>query len=425
MSRMNRKLKIYVSFIIIIGCTLFIKGLADLSITKVPSLLFFVLLVLVAEAVPIKMNNNIAISVSFGVGLAAILVIDSSIIQLVGFFPMLFLLELVDGKIKHIFNTAFIKRIFNASAFAISLVCASLGYQATYSIDIIWFNQFNIFAIWISVIIFSIFDTGIYLILASLLEQKSLIKIITQETWLIVLVDFIAIAPFGIIIATLYNYNKFAVFLFLGPLLLARFSYKLYVDMKKMYSETISALSNAVDAKDQYTSGHSHRVAEYAVEISRRMGFNEAQIDKIRTAAILHDIGKIGVNENILNKPGKLEEHEFVEIRKHPEIGSNILLQVSNLSEIAKIIMYHHERYDGEGYPSGIGKDQVPIESYIISVSDAYDAMTTNRPYRPALDRDVAIQIIIDEAGKQFHPDVVKAFVRYMGYTEEQLIYAS
>lgn len=427
MKKMPTKLKLYILLIISLGIICIYFGIKDFTVEMMPTVIFFMLLVLVSESVAIQLNNKILISVSFGIGLAAILSFQSSIVAIIGFFPMLFSVQMVNGEIKHIFNSSFIKRLFNGCAFAISLFVANYAYVLSSKIfDTIVFNSFNIPGILILVLSFSILDASIYIGLMSIIENTTFNKLINEETWLVFIVDFIAIAPLGVFIATLYSkYGIFAVILFFGPLLLARFSYKLYVDMKKMYSETITALSNAMDAKDQYTSGHSHRVADYAVEIARRMGLNETHIDKIKTAAILHDIGKIGIDETILNKPGKLEIQEYIEIKKHPEIGANILTQVTNLSEVARIIKHHHERYDGMGYPVGIGSDEVPIESYIISVSDAYDAMTTSRPYREALDSDAAIKVIINESGKQFHPTVVKAFIQYKGYIEERWIYAS
>lgn len=427
MDKMSIKLKLYISIVILLGFTSLYFGILQITKDNILFVIFFSCLIFISESVAIPLNNKIYVSVSFGVGLAAILIFQSSIVAIIGFFPMLLIVRFVEGKMEHVFNTSFIKRLFNGSAFAITLFFANYIYNLVSGIFVGFnFISFNIPGILMLVISFSILDAIIFIQLVSIIEESSFIKLINKETWLVFAVYLVAVAPLGVIIATLYStYGTFAIILFFGPLLLARYSFKLYVDMKKMYSETISALSNAVDAKDQYTSGHSHRVADYAVEISRRMGYNEARIDKIRTAAILHDIGKIGIDEKILNKPGNLEDYEFEEIKKHPEIGSNILLQVTNLSEIAKIIMHHHERYDGLGYPSGIGNDQVPIESYIISVSDAYDAMTTNRPYRQALDSETAIQIIINESGKQFHPDVVKAFIQHIGYAEEHLIYAS
>ncbi len=410
MKGMPMKLKVYITGIILVGITAVCFGIKALTLETLPTMVFFSVLIIVAESVAIQLNNKISISVSFGIGLASVLIFQSYVVAIIGFLPMIFSIQSVEGKIMHVFNTPFIKRAFNGCAFAVSLAMANHAYILTdrYFQDV-HFNGFNIPGIFMLVVIFSIFDAGIFIGLVSLLENNSFIKMINQETWLIFIVDLIAIAPLGILIATIHSkYGMFAVTLFFGPLLLARFSYKLYIDMKKMYSETILALSNAIDAKDQYTSGHSHRVAQHAVEISKIMGFSESKVDTIHKAAILHDIGKIGIDDQILNKTGRLEDAEFVEIKKHPEIGANILMQVANLSEVARIIKHHHERYDGTGYPEGIGKEQVPMESYIISISDAFDAMTTDRPYRGAMDSNVAIQIIIGESGKQFNPYSIK-----------------
>jgi putative nucleotidyltransferase with HDIG domain len=427
MEKTSLKLKVYISFILLLGICSVILGFGYLTRENITTLLFFTVLGIIAESVAIRMSNGIAISVSLGVGLSAVLIFQSPVVCIISFFSMLLFFESVDGKVIHIFNSSIIKRLFSGSAFAISLFFANVGYDI--STKLFWkfqFQGYNIIGILMIILIFSILDTGIFLTLISLIENKTIHNVVNEETWLALLVDFIAITPLGVIIAVIFsNYGMFAVALFFGPLLLARYSFKLYIDMKRMYSETIVALSNAIDAKDQYTCGHSHRVADYAVEIAKHMGLNETQIDKIRTAAILHDIGKIGIDDIILNKPGKLEEVEYVEIKKHPEIGANILMQVANLSEVAMIIKHHHERYDGLGYPEGIGEDLVPIESYIISVSDAFDAMTSDRPYRAAIDNDVAIRIIISESGKQFKPEVVKALLQYIDYKEEHLVYAS
>lgn len=198
----------------------------------------------------------------------------------------------------------------------------------------------------------------------------------------------------------------------LGLLIMARYAYKLYIDMKQQYFDTIKTLSNALDAKDNYTNGHSMRVADISVAISRQMGLRPCQIEMIKTAATLHDIGKIGISDAIINKPGKLEMNEIYEIRRHPEIGEQILKDVKALRKIAKIVKHHHERYDGNGYPDSLMTDEIPLESAIISVADAYDAMTSNRIYRVAMSETHAIKIIREERSLQFHPEVVDAFIQ-------------
>ena len=140
------------------------------------------------------------------------------------------------------------------------------------------------------------------------------------------------------------------------------------------------------------------------------MEFSHEEIKKIQMAAVLHDVGKIAVPEKILNKEGKITQEEFNEIKKHPSNGYSIVSQIKNMKEIAVIIKYHHERWDGKGYPDGILKEEIPIESRIISVVDAYDAMTSDRPYRKGMSHEKAVEELIYNAGKQFDSEVVDIF---------------
>ncbi|HBM81727.1 MAG TPA: hypothetical protein DD426_13005, partial [Clostridiaceae bacterium] len=173
----------------------------------------------------------------------------------------------------------------------------------------------------------------------------------------------------------------------------------------------VKALSLAIEAKDKYTEGHSMRVFEYAEKIARNMKYSEEHIENLRIASLLHDIGKIGIPEAILNKPGRLSEDEYDIIKQHPVIGANIIKDVDALKKSQKIVRWHHERYDGKGYPDGIGGDDIPLDAYIISIADAFDAMCSDRPYRKAMTKSQAVNIIKDERGKQFHPKVADVFL--------------
>jgi putative nucleotidyltransferase with HDIG domain len=207
------------------------------------------------------------------------------------------------------------------------------------------------------------------------------------------------------------SYGWFSVLILFGPLLVARYSFSLYMDMKKMYFETIRTLSKALDAKDEYTNGHSQRVAQYSVKIAENMKLSPKQIETTKTAALLHDIGKIGIKDEVLNKNGKLDFREYYEVQQHPEIGANIIKDVASLNKVSEIIRHHHERFDGNGYPDSLVGEQMPIESAIIAVADAYDAMTSDRSYRKAMSHEAAIEIIRNGAGTQFHPEVVDSFM--------------
>lgn len=180
---------------------------------------------------------------------------------------------------------------------------------------------------------------------------------------------------------------------------------------RSTYKGTIQALLTALDAKDNYTAGHSLRVANWSLAIGKGLGLNDKQLKLLEEAALFHDIGKIGVPEHVLNKPGKLDYREMEEVKKHPEIGAQIIGVIGSLNECANIIKHHHERYDGLGYPNSIGGKEIPIEARIIAVADTYDAITTNRPYQRAKSTDEAINILQQASGNQLDPDIVQVFI--------------
>lgn len=186
---------------------------------------------------------------------------------------------------------------------------------------------------------------------------------------------------------------------------------RLYDLSKKYFIRTVNALVAAIEAKDKYTQGHSYRVSKLAVMLAEKMGLTREQIDEIRVAGILHDIGKIGIPDAILNKPSKLTEEEFAQIRKHPLISNKILEPVGLPSKTMNAITWHHERWDGRGYPFGIMGDELSIEAQIISVADALDAMTSNRAYRKAMTEEEAIKEIVKCKDTQFSPKVVEVLL--------------
>lgn len=191
----------------------------------------------------------------------------------------------------------------------------------------------------------------------------------------------------------------------------------LFESLRESYLNTIQALSMAIDAKDRYTHGHSKRVSEISLLIAREMNFDEEQIELLEYAADLHDIGKIGISELIISKEGKLTVDEYEIIKTHPLVGETIVEPVPFLQEIKPIIRHHHERFDGYGYPDGLAGEEIPLMSRIILIADAYDAMTSDRPYRKALSHEEAVKEIRKHSGSQFDPKVVKAFLNVFSDT--------
>lgn len=153
----------------------------------------------------------------------------------------------------------------------------------------------------------------------------------------------------------------------------------------RVFHDAIECLIAALEARDPYSQGHSQRVADMVYDLARKIGIRGKELEEIHIAAHLHDIGKIGVPDNILRKPGKLFPHEWAQMRRHPEIGYQILSKSALLKKIARIVLHHHERWDGKGYPAGLKGEAIPLGSRLIAVCDTIDAMTSNRPYRPAL----------------------------------------
>ncbi len=187
---------------------------------------------------------------------------------------------------------------------------------------------------------------------------------------------------------------------------------ELIQNLEKSYYDTISALAQAVEAKDPYTLGHSDRVTQLAIAIGEDMGLPREDIAVLRYGAILHDVGKIGIDESVLNKPGKLTNEEFLHMKEHPEIGENIVRGVDFLQKVRPIIRHHQERYDGLGYPDGLKGDEIPLMVAIVTVADVFDALTSDRPYRKAKPAAEAVTMIKTESGRQYNPSVVKSFLR-------------
>lgn len=177
---------------------------------------------------------------------------------------------------------------------------------------------------------------------------------------------------------------------------------------EQLSREVMMALSKAVDAKDHYTNGHSERVAGYAKEIARRMGMDEKQQEEIYELGLLHDIGKIGIPEAIINKVGKLSEEEFDEIKKHTVIGWDILKTINEIPYLSTGAKWHHERFDGKGYPDGLSGADIPVEARIICLADSYDAMTSKRSYSSPRSQDAVRDEITRCSGTQFDPDIAK-----------------
>jgi putative nucleotidyltransferase with HDIG domain len=186
----------------------------------------------------------------------------------------------------------------------------------------------------------------------------------------------------------------------------------LYNELLSLYLHTIESLAAAIDAKDSYTHGHSRRVMDYSIAIAAALGMEKTNLNTLRHTALLHDIGKIGISEAILQKPGKLTNEEFDYIKGHPVVGAHILESIEFLKEVRMQMKHHHEKYDGSGYPDGLKGEEIPLGARIIAVADTYDAMTSTRSYRRGLEHQLAVEEIARCSGTQFDPEIVAVFLK-------------
>ncbi len=260
-------------------------------------------------------------------------------------------------------------------------------------------------------ITYFLLNTAFISVAIGLKEQISAFRIWqTNFQWEILHVLFFL--PFGILLALVHlRIGPVGVALFLIPLFLARFSFKLWIDTKSSHITTVQALVSAIDASDPFTRGHSYRISKYAVRIARHLGVSEREVEEIEYGALLHDIGKIAIQHDILLKPGRLDEGERELMKTHPKVGHDILKGLKFLESAAEIVYCHHEQPDERGYPRGLPPKRIPMGSRIIMVVDGFDAMTSDRPYRRGLSPDIAYEELRRHSGTQFFPEVVDALI--------------
>jgi putative nucleotidyltransferase with HDIG domain len=186
----------------------------------------------------------------------------------------------------------------------------------------------------------------------------------------------------------------------------------LYEELKETFYGTAQALAETIEKRDPYTGGHTKRVMNYSLAIGRYLGLDKTEMDNLKLAAILHDIGKIGIRDNVLLKEDRLTPEEFESMNMHTSYGAEILEHIKQLKSVIPGVKGHHEKYDGTGYPDGLKGTEIPLAARIIAVADTFDAMTTDRPYRKALSAEAAFNELKKFAGKQFDPEVVEAFFK-------------
>lgn len=412
---MPLKLKIYIGVITVSSITLFIYLTPSLpSFSNIwLAILFFVTISIFAEFIPVDLPVGGVISIGFPIDFVLILVYGPALAMLITALGAL-IGEIIEKKV------SWYKIIFNTSQYALTAGIAGIAYQQAGGVV----GAQNIFKFilpaTICALTYCIVNITFFVMVVSF-AQNVRIKKIWRTSIKEMIPSYIAEAPMGFLMAIVYTeVGIVGILLFFLPLLLARRSFELYTKMRKVYLDTIRALAAAIDAKDPYTKGHSERVSEMSVVLAQELNLSDNDIENIEYTALLHDIGKIGIDDSILGKKSSLTDQEFDKIKEHTIMGANIIQPVDFLKNSYRAIYHHHERYNGEGYPDGIKSEDIPILARIIAVADAYDAMSSDRPYRKKLSKDKILKELKDQSGKQFDPEIVKALISVLDREREE-----
>jgi len=373
---------------------------------------YWCLLTLVASALPVKMPKGTIVSVSLATIMASVVLggpVAAALVAAVGTTE----LREIRGRIPW-YGT-----LYNHASLLIAAVLAGIAYDVWLG----WIIRADatrygllvfVGAILASVIYYSV--SSFLAVLAVSVRSNLSVATVWQQDISAVAPNLIGLAPLGWLMAQIFSLpggvGWWATALFVVPLFTTRLAYHRYVETREMFEQTIGALANAVDARDRYTRGHSQRVSHIAEAMCRVMNIAEPEIEKIKWAGLLHDIGKIGIRDNVLLKPGPLDREERILMNQHPAIGAEIVAPAQQLAPEAPLIRYHHEWFNGSGYPDGIEALDIPLGARILTIADAYEAMTSSRPYRlTPLTHEQAVGELEKFTGIQFDPEIVPVLV--------------
>jgi hypothetical protein len=306
--------------------------------------------------------------------------------------------------------------VFNAANFVLTFGVSSLIWHLSYGSKTIADLPHNPFALLVVLLIIVVFySINVFLMngLIAIVGQRS-IKYIWLTNDFDMLLPYICLEVIGTLVALIWTSTPILTPLLIIPAITSYIAFEMIHRLQHQTQEAMIAMADAIDQRDPYTADHSRRVAELAVKIAEVHGVNERDIERLRIAARMHDIGKIGIGNDLLHKPGKLTDDEWEILRAHPVIGEQLLKPYRQFRHETRLVRHHHERWDGKGYPDRVRGQAIPLGARIIAVADTFDAMTTSRPYRPALSRQYAIDEIRNGALSQFDPQIVASFLQVM-----------
>ncbi len=388
--------KLYYGLYVVVGIAFAVYLIADLPPGHLRDIIIFLTLIVIADSVQISLpRGGASIYASSPIDLAGIILFGPAVMVIVESIATI----ITEGILQ---RRPFIKVLFNVPLLAMTVGVSGLVYRSFGSLCDLGSPLFLI-PLASAGIVYYLFNTWSVTFVIALKDMRNPLHV-WKQNYMWNFFHILAFLPVGGVIALLYaNSGVWTIALFIIPLFLARYSFQLYLDMREAHINTVAALTSALDASDPFTHGHSFRVSRYALRIARKIGMSSRDLEMLEYSALLHDIGKISVQNEILLKVGPLTEEEWKVLRSHPNIGADIVEQLKFLKEASEVIRCHHERPDGSGYPRGLKERDIPIGAHILNVVDAFDAMTSDRPYRKALPIERVLEELETYKGTQFH----------------------
>ena len=382
------------------------------DLAPIAGLTFWIVATMVASALPVRMPRGAVFAVSTSTIMAATLLGGPAAGAWVGLVGTTELREL-RGEVPW-YGSLTNHGVIMIPAAAAGIAMWMLGVPPTDAGS--WSTQLASPAVFVTSLvggaIFLAMNVGLTGVIVSLRTGQSVTSVVVGESRSVA-TSILSLAPIGWLMAQIYVIAAWASLLFALPLYMTRLAYQNYTEMREMFTQTITALAEAVDKRDPYTSKHSWRVKEIAGDIGRVMRLSEADLEALEWGGLLHDVGKIGVPDAVLLKQDRLTKEERTMMNSHPVLGYQIIRKVDRLSREMPIIRHHHEWYNGSGYPDRLIGDEIPLLARVLHVADSFEAMTAARPYRMVpLTHEEAIAELRKFAGIQFDPKIVDAFVQ-------------
>jgi HD-GYP domain-containing protein (c-di-GMP phosphodiesterase class II) len=370
-------------------------------------LIYFIwtLFSIATELNPITMPTKDQLTVSFAIHVSAMI--------LFGIATAILISALSNVIVDIIGRRGLQKVLFNASQYTITIYASWVAYSLLSPNVELFTLKHNFMAMIASCLTYVIVNYFLVSTIVSLSQGNKLYRMLTMDVKL-ELLHFASLVPVSLLIVELYKIEPYSITIVFLPLAVAHFSFDNYITLRTETQKTIEALADTIDKRDSYTFEHSRRVASYCSEIAKIIKLHPDESEHIISAAKVHDLGKISVPDTILLKKGKLNSDEYSTMINHSLVGYTILNNLKFYKYGAKVVLHHHEKYDGSGYPHGLKGDGIPLGARILAVADSYDAMTTNRPYKDAMSREEAIGELLRCSGSQFDPIIVEAFIKIL-----------